>query len=112
MNVRHPIAKIKHWRSDRLLNVGFSSYSLTHHSFPRHFHEHYVIQLVVQGTDKFYCSGNTYDAAANEIVFINPGEVGGWMFRKPTVAICDTESRVAEILDLPPMSPAVMLEVR
>jgi len=75
MNVRHPIAKIKHWRSDRLLNVGFSSYSLTHHSFPRHFHEHYVIQLVVQGTDKFYCNGNTYDAAANEVVFINPGEV-------------------------------------
>jgi len=45
-------------------------------------------------------------------VFINPGEVGGWMFRKPTVAIFDTESRVAEILDLPPMPPAVMLEER
>jgi len=75
MNARHPIAKIKHWTSDKLLNVGFSSYSLTYHSFPRHFHEHYVIQLVVQGTDKFYCSGNTYQAAANELVFINPGEV-------------------------------------
>jgi putative phosphoesterase len=45
-------------------------------------------------------------------VFINPGEVGGWMFRKPTVAIFDTESRVAEILNLPPMPPAVMLEER
>lgn len=75
MNAPRPVAKIKHWRSDKLLAVGFSSYSLTHHSFPRHFHDHYVIQLVVNGADRFYCSGNTYQAAANELVFINPGEV-------------------------------------
>jgi predicted phosphodiesterase len=45
-------------------------------------------------------------------VFINPGEVGGWTFRKPTVAIFDTESRVGEIINLPAMPPAVMLEER
>lgn len=43
-------------------------------------------------------------------VFINPGEVGGWMFRKPTVAIFDTETRDAEIMSLPEMPPPVFLE--
>lgn len=42
--------------------------------------------------------------------FINPGEVAGWMFRNPTVAIFDTETREAEIVNLPPMSPGVVLE--
>jgi hypothetical protein len=32
------------------------------------------------------------------------------MFRKPTVAIFDTETREAEILELPPMPPAVPIE--
>jgi hypothetical protein len=43
-------------------------------------------------------------------LFINPGEVGGWMFRKPTVAIYDTVSREAEILPLPEMPPGVVLD--
>jgi putative phosphoesterase len=43
-------------------------------------------------------------------LFINPGETGGWMFRKPTVAIFDTDTREAEILELPPMPPAVTIE--
>lgn len=42
-------------------------------------------------------------------LFINPGEVGGWMFRKPTVALFDTESREAEIVSLPEMSPGVFV---
>lgn len=42
-------------------------------------------------------------------LFINPGEVGGWMFRKPTVAILDTETREAELMDLPEMSPGVFI---
>lgn len=43
-------------------------------------------------------------------LFVNPGEVGGWMFRKPTIAVYDTETRTAEILDLPAMSPGVYIE--
>lgn len=42
-------------------------------------------------------------------VFINPGEVGGWMFRKPTVVILDSETREAELLDLPAMPPAIFI---
>lgn len=46
----------------------------------------------------------------NGRMFLNPGEVGGWMFRKPTVAIYDTETRDAEIVDLPPMPPGVHID--
>ena len=42
-------------------------------------------------------------------LFINPGEVGGWMFRKPTVAVLETTTRDAEILALPEMSPGVFV---
>ncbi|MFM7056421.1 MAG: YfcE family phosphodiesterase [Planctomycetota bacterium] len=43
-------------------------------------------------------------------LFINPGETGGWMFRRPTVVVFDTETREAELVDLPPMPPAVAIE--
>lgn len=46
----------------------------------------------------------------NGRMYINPGEVGGWMFRKPTVAVYDTEQRTAEIVNLPEMSPGVYIE--
>ena len=42
-------------------------------------------------------------------VFVNPGEVGGWMFRKPTVAILDTETRNVEIVPLVEMTPGVFV---
>lgn len=42
-------------------------------------------------------------------LFINPGEVGGWMFRKPTVAILDSQTREAEILPLVEMSAGVFI---
>lgn len=45
----------------------------------------------------------------NGRLFVNPGEVGGWMFRKPTVAILDTQTREAEIVQLPEMSAGVFV---
>ena len=75
MKLPAPKAEIKYWKSDQFFNIGLASYTLMHHSFPRHFHEHYVIELVVQGADKFYCNGKTITAVSKELVFINPGEV-------------------------------------
>ena len=43
-------------------------------------------------------------------VFINPGEVGGWMYRKPSIALFDTETKEAEILELPKMNEAVYVD--
>ncbi|MCA9050000.1 MAG: YfcE family phosphodiesterase [Planctomycetaceae bacterium] len=48
-------------------------------------------------------------ADRNGRLFINPGEVGGWMFRRPTVVILDSETRSAEVIDLPAMPPAVAI---
>jgi AraC-like DNA-binding protein/mannose-6-phosphate isomerase-like protein (cupin superfamily) len=63
------------WRSNELFNIDFASYSLSHHHFSRHFHDHYVIELVINGADDFYCNGKNYVAESNQLVLINPGEV-------------------------------------
>jgi len=47
----------------------------TTHVFPRHYHETYVIEVVRQGADEFFCDGKTYTATAGQIVLINPHEV-------------------------------------
>ena len=85
MKISAPTVEIKYWKAEQFFNVGLATYKLTHHSFPRHFHEHYVIELVVLGADKFYCDGKTYTATPGELVFINPGEVhtGNTAFNTP-----------------------------
>ncbi|MGE3806699.1 MAG: AraC family ligand binding domain-containing protein [Gemmataceae bacterium] len=45
------------------------------HTFPRHFHETFVVQAIEAGADEFYCDGRNYRAEAGSLVLINPGEV-------------------------------------
>jgi AraC-like DNA-binding protein len=75
VNALTPRTKFSLWRSEQLFNIDFASYSLSHHHFSRHFHDHYVIELVVNGVDSFYCDGGNYTAENNQLVLINPGEV-------------------------------------
>lgn len=63
------------WRNESLPGIDFAAYTLSHHSFTRHFHDHYVIEFVLKGADQFYCNGHTYTAVENQLVLINPGEV-------------------------------------
>jgi putative phosphoesterase len=49
-----------------------------------------------------------YDAAGR--LLLNPGEAGGWVFRKPTIAWFDSETRQAEIVDLPPLGLPPVIE--
>lgn len=49
--------------------------TFTRHSFPRHFHETYVLELVNAGVDEFECGGATHRAEAGCLVLINPGEM-------------------------------------
>ena len=35
------------------------------------------------------------------VLFVNPGEVGGWLKNRKTVCMVDTEKMTAEILDIP-----------
>ncbi len=45
------------------------------HVFPRHWNETYVIQVVEQGVNAFYCERAIHTAPAGSIVLINPCEV-------------------------------------
>ncbi|MBX3436434.1 MAG: YfcE family phosphodiesterase [Planctomycetaceae bacterium] len=38
-------------------------------------------------------------------LYINPGEAAGWTFRRPTVALFDTQQKVATVIDLAPDAP-------
>lgn len=75
MNATAPSTHFKYWRNDALFGIDFAAYSLSRHSFPRHFHDHFVIELVTEGADRFYCDGKNYTAAKGRLVLINPGEV-------------------------------------
>jgi AraC-like DNA-binding protein len=75
MKAANPVTRLSIWRHEQLFDIDFVSYDLSNHHFPRHFHDHYVIEIVVRGTDSFYCNGVNYIAEANELVCINPGEV-------------------------------------
>ena len=43
------------------------------------------------------------DAAGR--LFVNPGETSGWTYRKPSIAVVETEPLAAEIVMLPAMAP-------
>lgn len=75
MKIQTPLTEFTLWRSEQLFNIDFALYTLSHHHFPRHFHDHYVIELVLEGADSFYCDGKNYTAYSNQLVLINPGEV-------------------------------------
>lgn len=44
-----------------------------------------------------------FDAAGR--LFVNPGETSGWTYRKPSIAILETQPLGAEIIWLPPPAP-------
>lgn len=43
-------------------------------------------------------------------LLLNPGETGGWVFRKPTIAVFDSQTRQAEIIPLPELGPSPVIE--
>jgi AraC-like DNA-binding protein len=64
------LSRAAHFQNMELLHASFIT-----HTFPRHWHETFVIEVVEQGIDEFLCEGATYRATAGSIVIINPGEV-------------------------------------
>ncbi len=63
------------WRIPELDNLEFLRTSASSHSFPRHWHETYVIEVVEQGVNEFWCEGRIYAAGPGSILVIQPGEV-------------------------------------
>ena len=65
----------KFWRIPNYHALTFLHATYSTYAFPKHLHETYVIEMVLQGMDRFFCDGKTYNAAAGSIVIINPYEV-------------------------------------
>jgi AraC-like DNA-binding protein len=63
------------WRIPELHNLEILRMTESSHSFPRHWHETYVIEVVEQGINDFWCEGKTYSAGPGSILVIQPGEV-------------------------------------
>lgn len=75
MKATGAVTDFRLWRNHQLFNIDFAHFTLSHHCFPRHFHDHYVIEWVISGSDVFYCNGSNYVAQQDQLILINPGEV-------------------------------------
>jgi AraC-like DNA-binding protein len=64
------IQQLPDFRGLELLHASYQT-----HVFPRHWNETFIIQLVEQGVNEFYCDGKTHTAPAGDIVLINAYEV-------------------------------------
>jgi AraC-like DNA-binding protein len=99
-----PLSRLSIWRNEQLFDIDFISYRLHNHHFPRHFHDHYVIEMVTGGTDGFYCNGTNYIAETNELVCINPGEVHTGNTIGNTAlsyySLCPRKEKLSEIANL------------
>lgn len=56
---------------------------------------HGVYDVVVHGHDH-----TAKIAKVGSTLVINPGEAGGWLYGKSTIAVLDTEKLAAEIIEL------------
>jgi len=67
-------------------------------------HEHNIVEaLADSGHFDFVIYGHTHEPDIRMVkntLVVNPGEAGGWLYRKPTVAIADLNSLTAEIIEL------------
>jgi len=53
----------------------FFTNSFDNFSFPKHFHEEYLVVTIKEGRNDLFCSGKSYTAFPGDVILINPGEV-------------------------------------
>lgn len=76
----------KFWQAPEFQQLELLRATYVTHTFARHIHETYVVGMVEDGLESFYCRGENHTAGKNQIVLINPGEIhtgqaaqrGGW----------------------------------
>ena len=67
------------WREDAFPGLELMKAQYINHSFPRHFHTSYVIQVIEEGINQFECEGKLYTAGPGTIVIFNPGQIHNGM---------------------------------
>src|SRR5574338_511318 len=58
-----------------LKNLEIAQTTYIDYEFPRHLHETYVIEVVIEGTVEFHCAGKQYIAPPGSIILIHPEDV-------------------------------------
>lgn len=69
------LEQTKFWIVPELNSLELLSATYISHGFPRHYHDTYVVSIIVSGTEQFTCRSETHFAPTGSIVAINPGEV-------------------------------------
>src|SRR3970040_813468 len=67
--------RTKFWTAADLQGLQLLSATFVPHSFPRHFHDTYVLAVQERGAEKFDCRGASWVSPVGSLVTINPGEV-------------------------------------
>lgn len=62
---------------DESLSVEALSFEGVSQPFPEHFHDHYVIGLVLRGTREMFCAGRSLAIVAGDILLLAPGDSHG-----------------------------------
>ncbi len=107
-------------RHDPDLQLDALQASFTTYAFARHWHDYYVIGLVEDGAQTFWCRRATYTTPRGGLILLNPGEAhtgqaagaGGFAYR----AVYPTSAHMAQVMaefDRPqqlPQFPAVRID--
>ena len=107
-------------RRDPDLQLDALQASFTTYAFARHWHDYYVIGLVEDGAQTFWCRRATYTTPRGGLILLNPGEAhtgqadgaGGFAYR----ALYPTSAHMAQVMaefDRPeqlPQFPAVRID--
>jgi AraC-like DNA-binding protein len=72
---RFAVEETKTWTSPTVPDMTLMRARFVQHEFPRHFHDTYVVQVVEEGHDEFYCKGKNHLAGPGHIVVIEPREI-------------------------------------
>lgn len=63
------------WRAKDTVEFDLLKATFRSHTFSRHWHDHYVVGIILDGVETFWYQGETHVAEQGSIVLINPGEV-------------------------------------
>lgn len=74
MRLKSTIQQIKFWHIQNLDNLELAYAHHLNHTFPYHFHEEYIIGIIVQGVEEINYGGRIFVAPTGSLILINPGE--------------------------------------
>lgn len=92
-----PREHAKFWRAEEFDNLELLHATYVTHTFDKHYHEEYVVGVVVRSQYSFFCVNQSVLAGKGQIILINPGDIHsgyaineiGWTYRAlyPTISI-------------------------